>query len=257
MTQQAVAFNDTGTGREQITDGLMRHRGTLWVGPGTPTEGLWRTQSPPPIPLVVYGQQVEYAQPGPLDDGAWSKANLELISNTPSWVGIAFAEQGLAALCLYRPQGAATQLRLRGNDGTDYALAGGPGSAQALVGSYVQLVSWTIPNASGWYETPIQVIATFTGVRVRLEYSLSFSAPTLGQRHYWSLMLDGGLINANYAMGLLDQPAANGMLSASGIYYHTPSPGSHRYGVALYSSGINLQISNQGLSCLFATEQRC
>ena len=258
MTQSAVTYKQGDVGREQITDGLQRHRGTLWLGPGTPTEGLWRTTTPPPQPLLVYGQAQCFGNPGAIAAGAYASAQLQLLTETPRWVGIGFNEQGIAGATLYKPAGQ-TRLHIRDTADVDYEVAGAPGSAQALIGQVVTNGSWTLPATSVWTETPLQVNVTATGAMVRVEFNVAVQCPTKGQRVYVGIMIDGAIPSPGWAHSAVDAPEANYTAALSGTWYGVPAAtGVRRVAVGLFGpSGSQLAGAGNIGHSLYITEQRC
>ena len=137
-----------------------------------------------------------------------------------------------------------------------------PGAATALVGSYQQALSWTVPTPNTWNETPIQIFGGFTGAVVRFSLNFLVSCPTKGQRVLWDIMLDG-VRGSDPALGAADAPENAFAVSASGTYYALPStlklvpptPGSHRASIALYGPS-GTQIMPDIWSTLYVTEER-
>jgi len=135
---------------------------------------------------------------------------------------------------------------------------GGPvvlptGTVQERVGTYAQLVAYTLPTSNVWTETPVQAMATFEGGLVRIEFNVFLGCPTKGQRIVWGIMLDGA--NPDQALGALDAPENNFGMMASGTYYVPSTPGSGRIGFGLYGPA-GTQIYAALPSTLYLTEQR-
>jgi hypothetical protein len=128
-----------------------------------------------------------------------------------------------------------------------------PQACQELIGSYVQLVSFTLSQTNVWTETPIQVNVTFGGNRVRIEFAFAVSCPTKGQHVAWGIMLDGA--NPLVILGALDAPEANYGAMASGCYYLTPSATSHRLAIGLYGPS-GAALVNTIAATFYVTEQK-
>jgi hypothetical protein len=126
-------------------------------------------------------------------------------------------------------------------------------ACQQLLGSYVQLTTFTLSSTSTWTETPAQVNVTFGGNLVRIEFAFGAFCPIKGQRVAWGIMVDGAA--PLVTLGGLDAPEANYGSMAAGCYYLTPSASSHRIGIGLFGpSGAGL-ISNLATT-LYVTEQK-
>jgi hypothetical protein len=125
---------------------------------------------------------------------------------------------------------------------------------QQLIGSYTALPpSFSLGTAGTWIETPIAVTATFSGVRVRIEFAFGVTCPTKGQRVSWGVMLDGA--PPLVTLGGMDAPEANYGAMASGTYYLSPSAASHRFGVGL-SGPIGAALVTNVAATLYVTEQK-
>jgi hypothetical protein len=128
-----------------------------------------------------------------------------------------------------------------------------PGACQQLLGSYVQLVSFSLSSTNVWTETPAQVTVTFGGYLVRIDFAFAVTCPTKGQHVAWGIMVDGAAPST--ILGALDAPEANYGSMAVGTYYFTPSAASHRIAIGLYGpSGAALASSIA--TTLYVTEQK-
>lgn len=129
-----------------------------------------------------------------------------------------------------------------------------PNAAQEQIGSYAQLVTWTLPQSNVWTETPIQVTLAFSGVRTRIEFNVLLSCPTKGQRIFYAIMVDG-VAPAGAAAGALDAPENGYAMMAAGTYYFTPAAGTRRFAFGVYGPSGS-QIFNVIASTLYVTEQK-
>ena len=150
-----------------------------------------------------------------------------------------------------QPPGGTTSLVLPDGVITTPMIA--PQACQQLLGSYVQLVSFTLSQTNVWTETPIQVNVTFGGNLVRIEFAFAITCPTKGQHVAWGMMLDGA--SPLVILGALDAPEANYGTMANGCYYLTPPAATHRLAIGLYGpSGSSL--INTIATTLYVTEQK-
>lgn len=129
-----------------------------------------------------------------------------------------------------------------------------PNAAQEQIGSYAQLLSWTLPQAGVWTETPIQVTLHFSGVRTRIEFNVLMSCPVKGQRVFYAIMVDG-TAPVNGALGALDAPENGYAMMAAGTYYFTPAVGTRRFAFGV-NGPAGVQIFNVITSTLYVTEQK-
>jgi hypothetical protein len=138
-------------------------------------------------------------------------------------------------------------------DGTVTTAMIAPQACQQLLGSYVQLASFTLSSSNVWTETPAQVTVTFGGNPVRIEFTFAVSCPTKGQRVAWGIMADGA--DPLVVLGGLDAPEANYGAMAGGCYYLTPSAATHRFGIGLRGPSGAALVNNVATT-LYVTEQK-
>lgn len=249
MVLNGSAFTELRNGREQTTDGLWTHRGRLFVkaqggdvldvgGPDDSYIGTGRR-------ITVTDNVVPR-----ISSAGWLDAHIALNQQTPSEPRIGFHEMGSSALSLYKEQGSNKYLRVRGNDGTDYALAGAPGSGSKVVAEFNGSMSWTTPSAGVWYETPLQVSGTFTGARHRIEYSVAVTGSVDGGAYHCGIGYDGALY---WHVSSFTAAAANGYGTFSGTIYGALS-GPHRVSVFFHASQGSMSFYNI-TSTLYVTEQ--
>jgi hypothetical protein len=128
-------------------------------------------------------------------------------------------------------------------------------AVQEQIGSFAQLVSFTLTQTNVWTETPVQVTATVDVVRTRIEFNVLIGSPTKGQRVLWGIMVDGSAPGQG-ALGGVDTPENNYGSMAVGTYYFTPSTAaSHRFAFGLYGPA-GAQIFNAFASTLYVTQQK-
>jgi hypothetical protein len=128
-----------------------------------------------------------------------------------------------------------------------------PGAVQQLLGSYAQLTTFSLGQASVWTETPAQVTVTFGGYLVRVDFAFALSCPTKGQRVVWGIMVDGAA--PLVTLGGMDAPEANYGAMAVGTYYFTPSAASHRIAIGLYGP-VGAALVSTIATTLYVTEQK-
>lgn len=206
MTIGAVATKDTLAGGQRNTDGLWKHLGLFDAG-GLRANG------------VQYAQQVGQG--------------LELLF-TPTSGGIVQAYDREASIYLDLSL-SARSIILSTSGGNAY-LNGKPIATEPttqLLGNFFAGVDWTLPQASVWTETPVQINITQSGKLMRLDWNLMLSCPVKGQRVYWSLFQDGALL-INAALGAIDAPEANYAMMAYGGYTALSTAGTHRLAIALF-----------------------
>jgi hypothetical protein len=147
-------------------------------------------------------------------------------------------------------------------DGTQYTLSGGvlnatlaPGTAQGLLGQYMQGLNWSTPASASWYETPIQVgPVAMTGHRLRITWSVPVTNTIAGYVAYVGIGYDGV---ASWIVGAQSQPVASQLDMFSGTLYHNPVAGPHRLSVfVLGHGGGTLSISSAAYSLLSVVEER-
>jgi len=129
-----------------------------------------------------------------------------------------------------------------------------PYAAQQLAGSFVDFVSWTLPQAYVWLESPIQVSLALSGAPIRIEFNVPLSCATKGQHLMWGITNNGTLIGQ--ALGAIDAPEADFGMMAVGIYYYLPTgPGAGRLGLGLHGPAGS-QILDGLPSTFYVTEQK-
>jgi len=127
-------------------------------------------------------------------------------------------------------------------------------ACQQLIGSFVDYVAWTLPQAYVWLESPIQVTLSLSGAPIRVEFNVPLSCATKGQHLMWGITTNGALIGQ--ALGAIDAPEADFGMMAVGIYYYQPpGPGVGRLGLGLHGPSGS-QILDGLPSTFYVTEQK-
>jgi hypothetical protein len=128
------------------------------------------------------------------------------------------------------------------------------GAVQALVASYFAGNGWTTTATGGSQETTVACTGTFTGVQVRIEYSVCLYLNAAGPACYVGLGFDGS-VAANLAYFI--SPGANYSVTISGVWYAYPPAGSHRVSVFIQASAGYVVTFNSAINhTLWCTEQR-
>jgi hypothetical protein len=253
------AFTEVVNGRQATSDGILIHRGTFAVRDTTQAANLFQVGGSTDFALL--NQQLLVGRPAARVSVAgatsWSDAHVRIEQLAPSEPRLGFHEAGNSALALYKPSGSHNQLRIKGNDGSDYALAGAVGSGQARVGQWFAGSAYAAPQANVYGETDVRVNFTSTGAETRFEWSASLLGLPSPNATYVGLGLDGALTWNNLACWT--SPGAGWANAVSGVVYASPgtiTPGAHRVSLWVYASAIG-QVFNAGAMCaLWVTEQR-
>ncbi len=249
MTQSAVALKTiTDNGHERRTDGVLRHLGSIVVGPSI-------TVTPPPASLDVLGQGRITGIELPISNGTYYQGHLQLYNdagtspNSP--ISIGFHNAGRYGLALYSPANSA-ELRIRYSDGRDYPVAGAPSSVNQPICQYTSGNGSTY-STGVWTETSIQATGTTSGGLCRIDISVCFWNNTVGRASYIGFGVDG----TTY-LGLCQQtcPGVNYIQSYGGTVYHTPAAGVHRFAVMCGVDGGTMSFHGGMNQCLYVTEQR-
>jgi len=146
-------------------------------------------------------------------------------------------------------------------DGSNFQLTGGrlngqltAGMAQQLLGSFFQTTSYFIPGGAGytWRESTVQLNVTFTGVPVRVEYSLCISVNNTFIGVNWGIGLNGSLLQ-NLGYEVWDN---NVVRTVSGCTYFTPAAGAARVSMFIMTD-VGCGLTPTVASSMYVTEQRC
>lgn len=219
----AVGQGDSSNGRQQIGSGLVTHKGIIDSN-SFRAQGILSPQTGRGLELI-YNQTGPYGIVQSYDRDAAAYTDLYLSAKNINLT----------------PQGGKVTLPA--------------GSVQQLLGSYRQVITWSIPASGNWYETPAQVSATTTGGMVRLEACGSLTHATLSAVTYVGFMCDGALTADS--LTAVSAPQANAVMSYSAIYYFTPSAALHRFSIMLYTNSAGVGGFWSGAyQNLFVTEQR-
>ena len=201
MVVSAAHFKEVTNGYEQRSDGLYVHLGKMDVG------SLRVTNNLPPRSGV--GVETLYDAPGQIgyilaydrDAAAYRDLNINARNITLNTIG----KVNLPA-----------------------------STAQQNLGSYRQIVGWTITATGAWYESPLQVAATPAGGRVRVEACGSLqSGSSANQIIYMGVGIDGAI--SLDSLGATQFPVANSLQGFCVVGYITPSAAPHRIALFLYT----------------------
>ena len=217
----ATGQGQSANGRQQLGSGLVTHRGII-------DANSFRAQG------ILYPQ---------------SGKGAELIFNQANNIG--------TLQCYDRDAAQFLDLNLSARtitlNGTKVVLPAG--SAQQLLGTYRNVISFSIPAAGGWYESPVQVNATTTGGMVRLEACGSLTHAAVSGIIYVGFMTDGA-ITAD-SVTAVSAALANQVMPFSIVYYATPSAALHRFSIMLYTNtGGSSGFWSGAYQQIFVTEQK-
>lgn len=244
MTQLAVGYRDGANGRQQRSDGLIKHLGTIDSGALRVTDNQ--------LAAVKLGQGAELAFDRPSKTGYLVAYDREL----PGYLDLAIQGKSIAIF----PQGGSLQLPANAIDGsslkagtvTTTELAAN--AAQQLRGSYVTTPTWQT-NTSGYQETPIAVTAVCGGGLIRLESTFCFYHSAVGAGMQFAYYLDGGMLSGTLAV--LNQPVAGYVMCVTLIYYYVAAAGSHRFAIAINNLSAGMFTLYTGTAqTLYVTEQK-
>jgi hypothetical protein len=239
---------------EQTVDAVLEVLGEFRARSGATLNGV----------LNVGGQIAAlYAAPR-ISNTGYADGQIQILQTTPSEPRIGFHEGGSTALALYKQAGA-DRLRVREHTGTDWEVAGAPGSittdqlaagaAQAQIGSYATAPTYSTTSIATWVATTVTTGSiACTGAPCRIECSTQMYHSVAGGGFYTGLMLDGGvLVGMSYQIC----PASNYSLPISWVFYYTPSATSHTFTLCVNKDAAGtLTINPAAISCLYVTEQR-
>ena len=128
------------------------------------------------------------------------------------------------------------------------------GAAQAQIGSYSGSPTWS-SNASGYQETAVQATVACTGALVRLEATVNFYHTATAAALQFAFMVDGAL--ASGTLAVVNQAVGGYVMTATIIFYLTPSAASHRFAVAVNNlSAGTFNLYTGSAQSLWVTEQR-
>jgi hypothetical protein len=191
--------------------------------------------------------------------GTWADSHLRVDQTGPAEVRIGFHEAGSSALTLYKAQGSNNQLRVRGNDGTDAAIAMAP--VHALVGSWDGVSGWAVPQANVWTETEVQVnVNAPAGARLRVEYTAcveSGAGAAAGTVIYLAIGYDGTLPWT--ARTVVTTQAPSWAYPMCCVFYiptaYWPG-GTHRLSLFMYAGVAGSHLTGSVGTTLYVTELR-
>src|SRR5215203_3886899 len=243
-------FDEVTNGYERTTSGLWTHKGNLGVAGGATVSGNISGSA-----ITANGQLLTGSSPPRIPTGGYADAHLRIDQPMPGESRIGFHEIGNTALALYKPAGSQNQVRIRGSDGADYAVAGAPGTGQVRLGSYTNNITWSVPAAGAWYETAAQVNTATTGYLIRCEVSGSIISNTAAALVYVGFGVDGSTTHPSMVASAI--PNAGWPVPFSFTVYVQPLAGAHRFSVWVYSNVANASgLSNHAFTSVNVTEQR-
>lgn len=234
MSQSAVAEKYLGSGREQRTDGLWKHLGTIDGGSLRAVDNM--------TPTIRTGAGLEVVYDRPSQTGYLVSFDRELsLYRDLNIAGKNINLQPLQGGTLGLPAGSVTTPAIAAN------------AVQQLIGSFVGASGWAATAPAAWNESAVQVTVTCSGAPCRIEFCISISANTATAYSRVGIGMDGGILAA-----LLTNhyPTANMIQALSCVYYVTPSAGPHRFAVfVLPNTGI-MTLDGGTTHTLFVTEQK-
>lgn len=256
MTQLAVGYREAASGRQQRSDGLLKHLGVM-------EPGLLRVAGGPGSPLHGKGLELTFDPPG--NTGYLYTYDRDV----PGFLDLSIQARNIA---MY-PQGGSFQLPANAIDGsvlkvgsvTSTEIKDGTiqtqdiaaNAVQQLLGSYVAAPSWST-TANNWLITPITVSVNVstTGALLRVEWMVCM-AQSLAQGQWLTGMGWDGSVQ--YGVAYSVSPNAGNPVTVSGIWYLSNlGAGVHTISIFVYnvSGGSTLSIYTGVYSTLYVTEQK-
>jgi hypothetical protein len=130
-----------------------------------------------------------------------------------------------------------------------------PNSVQQLLVQDLTNRSWTIGTSiNTWLETAAQVSVVTSGGLLRVEFFAPVVGPSAAAPVYLSIGVDGVMPTGSLQYGTI--PGANYVVPMSGVYYTTPSAGTHRISIFMYAGVSGCGFSSGALTGLIVTEQK-
>lgn len=233
MSQSAVSEKYLGSGREQRTDGLWKHLGTIDGGS-----------------LRAVDNQTTTVRTG---------AGLELLYDRPTLTSYVQSYDRDASA--YRDLYIAGKSVIIGTSGGTLTLPAGsvttaaiaPNAAQQLIGQYAAGTGWATSAPAAWNESAVQATVTCSGALLRIEFCISISANTATAYARVGIGMDGGILVALLTSHF---PTANLLQALSCVYYLTPSAGVHRFAVFVLPNTGVMTLDGGTTQTLFVTEQK-
>ena len=258
-------FDEVTNGYERTTSGLWTHKGKAILGDvtlgNTTVSGNLGVSGSATVSgalsawAITGNGQLLVGSPQPrIHTSGWSDAHIRIDQAAPAEPRIGFHESGNSALALYKPSGSQSRLRVRGNDGVDYEVAGATGSVQSRVAAFSAGSGWASSALNTWQETDVRATGTFTGVDTRIEWSLCFYNDNGGATNFIGLGWNGGL---TWQLAYVTTPVSGGYWSsASGTMYHVPSAGTHRLSLWVMTNSGVTRLNGATHHTIWCTEQR-
>jgi len=245
VSQLAVDFKQSGSGREQRTDGNWKHLGIIDGGsvrigqPMAPRSGQGVEVGHYPGPAVTQGYILSY------DRDLNTFRDLTIQGKNVSIYAQAGGSLNLSASQLILPDGSITTPMLAPN-----------AVQQLLTSSYLAGGSGAYSTINTWLETSVQIAATvFSGAVVRLECRLNFSVSAAAAVNV-GIFYDHALLIGNQAAVYTPSDLINWGQMVSFVYYYTPSAGTHTFGIGVNFSAGTLTLSPGAYQALYVTEQK-
>lgn len=250
MSQMAVGYKHASNGRQQRSDGLVKHTGLgefAGLRLGTTLSGNAVS------PLTGRGLEIGFHDSSKVgylycyDRDTGGFCDLQLTGKS-----IAIFPQGgtlqLPASCI---DGSALI------DGTVFTPKLAPNAAQQLLGSYVAPPAWST-TANNWVITPVStsVNVSTTGALLRVEWCLVMAQSLAQGQWITGLGWDGAV---QYGVAYTVSPNAGNPVTVSGIWYLSNlGAGAHTISMFVYnvSGGSTLNFYTGVYSTLYVTEQK-
>lgn len=229
------------SGREQRTDGLLRHLGTI-------DGGFVRVRNTliPPAGSGS-GLELQYDTVGragyvlTFDRDAPAYLDLNIVGKN---VSISPSAGGTLTLNapLSLPAGSITTAAIQGN------------AIQQSIGSYIAATTWSTTVVNTWIPTAVTLNATTAGGLLRIEMSAPVYHTIVGGSFYVGFMMDGSI---QVALGYFNCPGQSYTMHFASTYYVAPAAGVHSFTIAVYNGTVGtVAINPAAAATLYVTEQK-
>lgn len=254
MTSLAIGYREARAGRQQSSDGLLKHLGLIDAG----SLRIVDNQLAP----VIAGKGVEVLFTKSNNTGTIQVIDRDAVP--PVALDLSISARNIAIfpanVPIQMPAGAIDGANIKAGsvttteikDGTIQTADIAANAVQQLIAQYVAPTAWST-TLGPWVETVVQATGTSQGGLLRIEYSFPFYCTVAGVGIYLGVGWDG---TAGAGIGYWNPPVASYAMTQGGVYYVTLAAGSHRFALFAGTTGGTLTLQGASNATLFVTEQK-
>ena len=247
MTQLAVGYREAASGRQQRTDGLLKHLGLIEAGSLRAMANLTN-----PYPKTGQGLELVYEPSNKTAFVfAFDREQSTYLDLNLQGKNVTITPTGGGTLTLPPNCVGSSQIQ----DGSIQTADIAANAVQQLIGQAVTNSSWTTTAVNQWVTTGISAVFTTGGGLLRFEFNSSFYHSVGAAGFYYGLGIDTS--NPSMYWYTLAHQSPSGSLNCSGTYYNQVAAGVHTVYIVAYntSTGTLGQIQ-VGYHTLYVTEQK-